>query len=175
MIVETAADHESSDISDVGADLPSTAFEDVKGQLLFDDAIEVSAGVSDGMSGIRSVEWMIDAPHDEEASDIGVIEIDNDGNASGEEEDVALWQVDEDSKDRNLITNVSAVLPIDADSNDITLTLKLTDRAGHKTIVEKVFSVDRYGSCPLKSHTTTIPTMRSSPMRRNITKPTGRL
>ena len=95
------------------------------------------------MSGIRSVEWTIDAPHDEEASGTGVIEIDNDGNVSGEEEDVALWSVDEDSKDRNLITNVSAVLPIDADSNDITLTLKLTDRAGHKTTVEKVFSVDR--------------------------------
>ena len=134
VILEKQEEHDET--AQVTVDLPETSFEDEQGQPLFGEAIDVSVDIADSVSGIRTIQWEIDAPHDEGGA--GTVEIDNSGEPTG---DTGGWEVL--STEKNLVTRAAADIPVKADSNDITLTVRLTDRAGNTTTEKVTFSIDR--------------------------------
>ena len=134
VILEKQEEHDET--AQMTVDLPETSFEDEQGQPLFGEAIDVSVDIADSVSGIRTIQWEIDAPHDEGGA--GTVEIDNSGEMTG---DTGGWEVL--STEKNLVTRAAADIPVKADSNDITLTVRLTDRAGNTTTEKVTFSIDR--------------------------------
>lgn len=136
LIVESKRHHEEN--AKIILTMPQTSYEDAKKQKLYNNDINVPITVSDSYTGIRKVEWSVTSGTDKANNQSGVIEISNDGTLSGDSKD---WNIR--GEDENLITELAREITVRNNSNDIKLYVKLTDRAGHTTEREEIFSIDK--------------------------------
>lgn len=113
----------------------STAM-DKKGNALYRNNINVDVVVKDSYSGIRKVEWSVQAPHDSNKNYEGVCEVSNEGVISDSDWEVANTQ-------SNLVTELHGNLPVKNNSNDIVVTVKMTDRAGNISKKTINMSIDK--------------------------------
>lgn len=119
--------------------LPETASKDVNGRKLYGKNVEVELNAIDTFSGIRLVEWRIEAPYDTECNQSGFIEVSPEGRLQSDNgtED---WKAE---RERNLVTRLKKNFTVEHNSNDITLWVKITDRSGHVTEKRKKISIDK--------------------------------
>lgn len=136
-VIENSAQHNED--SDIIITKTKTSKKDAKGQDLYKKDVDVTIEVSDKYSGIREVEYSVTAPYDTEKNQKGTIEIDNTGekkkgSASG-------WK--RTGREKNLVTKLTGNLVVSHNSNDISVNVKLTDRAGHISKKRIKFSIDK--------------------------------
>lgn len=138
VIIETAEQHTREEhISYQRADAP---YQDNLGNDLYAGNVDVEVIVTDTFSGIRKVEWSVEAPYDAGANQSGVIEIDNEGNFT-EAGSAEGWQCTE--RDRNLVTELKKTIHVTGNSNGIVVKAKMTDRAGNTSEQQIVFGIDK--------------------------------
>lgn len=136
VIIEDAAKHAKT--SQIVLSLPETEQRDVDGRRLYSRDVSVDITVRDTYSGIRSIEWTVESPYDTRSNQSGRMDINNKKEVTG---DSGGWSISE--TDRNLITEMKQSLSVSNDSNDITVTVKLTDRAGNTSSQNIQFSIDK--------------------------------
>lgn len=135
LIIESQAIHSQESHISFGKEGSSKV--DKNGLELYAKEVSVVITVSDTMSGISNVEWSISAPYDVEKNVTGYAHVDNEGNISA---DSGEWT--KIATDKNLVTSMNTTVSVVHNSNDITLTVKMTDRAGHVSYDECTFSID---------------------------------
>lgn len=133
IIVELPATHNGENHIDIS--VPESGAKDKSGNPLYNSAKNFTISVSDRFSGIRSVEWSINAPHDSGINKSGSLNI-NDGNLSD-----SSWS--KNGTDKNLVTAVSKQITVDGNSDDIVLWVKMTDNAGNTSEKKVSFSIDK--------------------------------
>lgn len=133
-ILESAAMHEREEHIEIVA--AETTFQDNNQNALYANNTEVTVTVIDTYSGIETVEWRIEAKQDTGNNAGGIVEIDGYGNVSD-----AQWIAV--VRDKNLVTKLTCNIPVASNSNDITVYVKITDRAGHISEDTIVISIDK--------------------------------
>lgn len=134
LVVENGKMHAES--SGISATLPKSSYS-ANGNPLYSGDITIPVTVTDSYSGIRKIEYSVKSNYDTQNNQSQTVEIANSGNGSS----VGGWSVDK--TDKNLVTQMSRNITVNNNSNDIVLTVKLTDRAGNETEIEKKFSIDK--------------------------------
>ena len=134
LVVENGEMHAES--SGITATLPKSSYS-ANGNPLYSGNITIPVTVTDSYSGIMKIEYSVKSNYDTQNNQSQIVEIANSGNGSS----VGGWSVDQ--KDNNLVTQMSRNITVKNNSNDIVLTVKLTDRAGNETKIEKKFSIDK--------------------------------
>ena len=119
IVFESKDKHNST--SDVNIILPETEYRDIDGKPLYPNNITATISVSDSYSGIKNVEYSLDAQ----------------GNNW-----TKLQGMDVESKDININTSERGTLRIDENRNNIVLKVRLTDNAGNQTTKDVNFSID---------------------------------
>lgn len=135
IIVEPYELHEKENHISFGK--ASTSQTDNLGLELYASSVPVVITVTDTISGIQDVEWSVTAPYDTEKNETGHIQIDNGGDFSSGN---GGWKVS--GEDKNLVTELKKTIVVSHNSNDITLYVKMTDRAGNVTYSNCKFSID---------------------------------
>lgn len=134
LVVENGEMHAKS--SGITATLPKSSYS-ANGNPLYSGDITIPVTVTDSYSGIREIEYSVKSNYDTQNNQSQTVEIANSVKTSS----VGGWSVDQ--KDNNLVTQMSRNITVKNNSNDIVLTVKLTDRAGNETKIEKKFSIDK--------------------------------
>jgi len=119
---------ESSSIG-ISLNLPSTIYTDSNGLPLYNSGFSAEAIIDSSFSGVRKIEWGIGE------TSKGVVNIDNMGNITGDTGSVT-------GKDKNIVISLDKVISISENCNNISLWVKVTDRAGYSSVVSKKFSID---------------------------------
>ena len=119
IVFENQNKHNST--SDVNIILPETEYRDIDGKPLYPNNITATISVSDSYSGIKNVEYSLDAQGTNWTK---------------------LQGMEVKSKDINLITSERGTLPITENRNNIVLKVRLTDNAGNQTTKDVNFSID---------------------------------
>lgn len=134
LVVENGEMHAES--SGITATLPNSSYS-ANGNPLYSGDITIPVTVTDSYSGIKQIEYSVKSNYDTQNNQSQTVDIANSVSGSS----VGGWSFDE--KDNNLVTQMSRNITVKNNSNDIVLTVKLTDRAGNKTEIEKKFSIDK--------------------------------
>lgn len=134
LVVENGEMHAKS--SGITATLPNSSYS-ANGNPLYSGNITIPVTVTDSYSGIKQIEYSVKSNYDTQNNQSQTVEIANLVSGSS----VGGWSVDQ--KDNNLVTQMSRNITVKNNSNDIVLTVKLTDRAGNETKIEKKFSIDK--------------------------------
>lgn len=134
LVVENGEMHAKS--SGITATLPNSSYS-ANGNPLYSGDITIPVTVTDSYSGIKQIEYSVKSNYDTQNNQSQTVDIANSVSGSS----VGGWSFDE--KDNNLVTQMSRNITVKNNSNDIVLTVKLTDRAGNKTEIEKKFSIDK--------------------------------
>ena len=134
LVVENGEMHAES--SGITATLPKSSYS-ANGNPLYSGDITIPVTVTDSYSGIKQIEYSVKSNYDTQNNQSQTVDIANSVSGSS----VGGWSFDE--KDNNLVTQMSRNITVNNNSNDIVLTVKLTDRAGNKTEIEKKFSIDK--------------------------------
>lgn len=138
LIVETPQQHAAEEhILFQKTDAPYT---DSNGGELYSGDVTVNVTVEDTFSGIRSVEWSVNAPYDSAANQGGSLQIDNGGQFT-QGSSTEGWTSTQTEK--NLVTQLQRSFVVSANSNDISLRIVMTDRAGNTSEREIRFSIDK--------------------------------
>ncbi len=141
VIAETETMHRKS--SEIEINLPDTDCYDAEGHNLYESEISVPIIVADSYSGLSKVEWSVTSVYqDSENNQEGTVIIGNNADdADALSKDAEGWEIAE--KDNNLAVKMEKKITVRNNSNDIKLTVTITDRAGHSTTETKVFSIDK--------------------------------
>lgn len=134
LVVENGEMHAKS--SGITATLPNSSYS-ANGNPLYSGDITIPITVTDSYSGIKQIEYSVKSNYDTQNNQAQTVDIANSVSGSS----VGGWSVDQ--KDNNLVTRMSRNITVNNNSNDIVITVKLTDRAGNKTEIEKKFSIDK--------------------------------
>ena len=134
LVVENGEMHAES--SGITATLPKSSYS-ANGNPLYSGDITIPVTVTDSYSGIKQIEYSVKSNYDTQNNQSQTVDIANSVSGSS----VGGWSFDE--KDNNLVTQMSRNISVKNNSNDIVLTVKLTDRAGNETKIEKKFSIDK--------------------------------
>ena len=134
LVVENGEMHAKS--SGITATLPNSSYS-ANGNPLYSGDITIPVTVTDSYSGIKQIEYSVKSNYDTQNNQSQTVDIANSVSGSS----VGGWSFDK--KDNNLITQMSRNITVKNNSNDIVLTVKLTDRAGNETKIEKKFSIDK--------------------------------
>lgn len=134
LVVENGEMHAKS--SGITATLPNISYS-ANGNPLYSGDITIPVTVTDSYSGIKQIEYSVKSNYDTQNNQSQTVDIANSVSGSS----VGGWSFDE--KDNNLVTQMSRNVTVKNNSNDIALTVKLTDRAGNETKIEKKFSIDK--------------------------------
>lgn len=117
---------------------------DVKGDKeIFNNTVNVGVSVSDSFdnsSGIRKIEWTVEAPYDTDKNTTGTVEIPN--VVPETDKEIDGWTITSEP-DKNLIHELHGIIPVENESNDIVVTVTVTDRSGNVSTETISFSIDR--------------------------------
>lgn len=134
LVVENGEMHAKS--SGITATLPNSSYS-ANGNPLYSGDITIPVTVTDSYSGIKQIEYSVKSNYDTQNNQSQTVDIANSVSGSS----VGGWSFDQ--KDNNLVTQMSRNITVNNNSNDIVITVKLTDRAGNETEIEKKFSIDK--------------------------------
>lgn len=138
-IVETQDKHDDATYDHIVFDKAATSYTANDGTELYANDVDVTITVEDTYSGIREIEWSVVAPYDTDNNQSGKVTLNNDKSVvEGTETD---WtQVETEI---NLVTKMQKTIKVNNNSNNIILTVKMTDRAGNTTTDKIEFSIDK--------------------------------
>lgn len=138
-IVETQHKHDTATYDHIVIDKASTSYTANDGTELYANDVDVTITVEDTYSGIREIEWSVVAPYDTDNNQSGKVTLNNDKSVvEGTETD---WtQVETEI---NLVTKMQKTIKVNNNSNNIIVTVKMTDRAGNTTTEQIEFSIDK--------------------------------
>lgn len=138
-IVETQDKHDTATYDHVVLEKASTSYTANDGTELYANDVDVRITVEDTYSGIREIEWSVVAPYDTDNNQSGKVTLNNDKSVvEGTETD---WtQVETEI---NLVTKMQKTIKVKNNSNNIIVTVKMTDRAGNTTTDKIEFSIDK--------------------------------
>lgn len=138
-IVETQDKHDAATYDHIVFEKDSTNYTANDGTELYANDVDVTITVEDTYSGIREIEWSVVAPYDAENNQSGKVTLNNDKSVvEGTETD---WtQVETEI---NLVTKMQKTIKVNNNSNNIIVTVKMTDRAGNTTTDKIEFSIDK--------------------------------
>lgn len=121
---------------------PETAYKTANGQDLYAANVKVGLTITDLFSGIRSVEWSITAPQDDKAQH-GTINVTEDGQVqtAGSTDCIGAWEKIEG--EQNLVYQLRNTLTVSNNSNQIAVTVKMTDCSGNTSEEKAEFSIDK--------------------------------
>lgn len=106
---------------------------------LYAKDVPVKLTVIDTYSGIRSIEWSVNAPYDTDNDQSGKITVNNDKSFATDSDDG--WSIVEN--EGNLVTKMEKDIVVKNNSNSIVVTVKMVDRAGNTSEDNIVFSIDK--------------------------------
>lgn len=109
---------------------------DINGIDLYSQSVPILLHVEDIYSGVRKIEWRVEADGDSLQNQSGTLNIDNNALLS----DDAGWNVLQ--YDNNLCTVLEKQILVSNNSNDIRVTVVMTDRSGNVSQNQYVFSID---------------------------------
>ena len=137
VIVEDGDKHETEEhIFFEKADTPFTAND---GTELYGDDVDVTITVADTYSGIRAIQWSVEAPYDTESNQGGQVILNND--MSVEEGTETDWK--QTKTEGNLVTEMQKTITVNHNSNNVVVRVTMMDRAGNTTEKEIEFSIDK--------------------------------
>lgn len=130
--------------------LPDNKYTQNDGTPLYNDDVTLAITVNDLYAGIRSVEWEVKSDKDQGNNHKGKLTINSNGtdceyedNNQNYKDGKADWQWDITNNDINLVPSITNnKFVVSNNSNDITVTIKLTDRAGNMTEESVTFGID---------------------------------
>lgn len=123
--------------ADIEITLPKTTSKDVDGNPLYSQNVTAKIKVKDDDMGLGKVTWSVTSDQDKANNQSSSITVD----AKGKISDTNLMQAV--SKDKNLVTEAEGQIQIANDSNNICVTVELTDRAGMTYKKEINLSIDK--------------------------------
>lgn len=135
IITGTQKHHEEQ--ADIEIMLPETACKDVKGNPLYSQNVTAKIQVKDTDMGLAKVAWNVRSAQDTANNQSGSVTVD----ANGKISDTSLLQAV--AKDKNLVTEAEGQIQIANDSNNICVTVELTDRSGMTYKKEITLSIDK--------------------------------
>ncbi|MCI8370874.1 MAG: hypothetical protein HFI75_00470 [Lachnospiraceae bacterium] len=115
---------------------PETDKKDTQGLDLYYTSVPVTLYVEDTFSGIRTIDWRVEAAGDSENNQSGHLDIDGQGELLGDTE----WNIL--NSDKNIRTVLEKTIMVRNNSNTVVVTLEFTDRAGNHSSESIVFSID---------------------------------
>lgn len=121
VVVENSSKH--NETSNISIKLPQTSKKDSGGNNLYNNDIDVQFSVSDSYSGVKSVSYTI-----------------KDRNG---ENTVTVDDMSVDKNDGNINTELSKIIRVGNNENDIKLTVTIEDNAGNKSSKDVTFSIDK--------------------------------
>lgn len=130
IIVESMTEHEN----EMHATLtPSekAPYKTKEGKGLYAEDVYVNVEVFDSVSGIRSFSYTVESMENKSLSKSYTITVDNDGTIKKESGDPVNWVPTTKENGSNLVTGIKGQICVDYDSNDIDVTVDVTDRAGN--------------------------------------------
>ena len=139
-ILESQEKHESED--HVEFSVEEAPYKTKDGKDLYNEDVNVTITVTDTYSGIRSIDWSVVAPSDDDNNQAEMVTIGNQEQV--EVNDVWYgWKII--SKDNNLVTKMQKTITVNNDSNDIVVSVTMTDRAGNSNTTPKEisFNIDK--------------------------------
>lgn len=105
---------------------------------LYNSNITFGIKVTDSYSGIREVSYTIIEGSE---TTVKTVQINNDGNFVDDNNEG--WVINENTKDTNLVTEMTNNIAVSGNYNDMVLLIELTDRAGNKSYDYYVFGIDK--------------------------------
>ena len=135
-ILESEAKHESEE--HIKFDKKATTFTAEDGTELYAKSVPVTITVIDTYSGIREIEWSVEAPYDKEKNQSGKVTVNNDKSFADDSEEG--WN--KTKTENNLVTEMQKQITVDNNSNNIKVIVKMTDRAGNTSKEEIEFGID---------------------------------
>lgn len=133
---------EESDLHNISSDVKiepqvQTDKKTSDGYDLYSADVPVLLHVEDKFSGVRKIEWMVEAEGDTSQNQSGILNIDN----AGQLADDSDWNVLQ--RDNNLCTVLEKNILVSNNSNDIRITVIMTDRGGNISENRQIFSIDK--------------------------------
>lgn len=135
IIIGTKKNHEKQAAIEIT--LPETTSKDVNGNPLYSQNVTAKIKVKDADMGLGKVTWSVTSDQDKANNQSSSITVD----ANGKISDTNLMQAV--SRDKNLVTEAEGQIQIANDSNNICVTVELTDRAGMTYKKEINLSIDK--------------------------------
>ncbi len=137
VIVESPDKHDKE--GHITFDMPKTSSLAADGTALYAQDTDVKITVTDTYSGIREIEWSVEAPFDTANNQSGRVTLDDDGAYVGGID--GGWI--QSKTDANLVTEMYRTVKVTNNSNGIVVKVKMTDRAGNTTEKQIKLSIDR--------------------------------
>lgn len=134
-IVENASKHDKEE--HIAFTKEQAVYKTPSGGELYSKDVPVEITVTDTYSGIRSIEWSVEAPYDTENDQSGSVTVANDKSTTGDDG----WT--QTQSETNLVYVMKKTITVNNNSNDIVLNVKMTDRAGNTSEEEITFSIDK--------------------------------
>ena len=141
VIVENENLHKQ--LSNIDINLPSSNHIEGSNNLYNND-VNVTLNVSDSYSGIKSIEYSVTSDFDTDNNWNGSVIYNNSKvatttlNGNGYASD---WKIV--ANDSNIVTQASSTITVKNNSNNIKISVKLTDRAGNVSTKEQTLSIDK--------------------------------
>lgn len=136
-IVENQKMHAAK--TDVTFELEETPYKDFNGQNLYNKSTTVSASVKSSYAGISKVYYSVIAPYgSQSANHDQTIDVPAKCRSL---ESIDNWTID--TKQRNLASVMSGEISVTNDSNDIVVSVTVTDHSGYSTTKTQKLSIDK--------------------------------
>ena len=153
-IVETQQQHDRYQHISIEALTTPVTYLDGGNNPLYNDNAQVKLTVSDAVAGIQSIEYTVESAHDTGKNQSGSVNITygrkdhSDGTGESLHRSVSQTNSDGNSwtvtkEDLNLATEMTKTLTISNNSNDIKVTVKMTDNCGNTSEQEFILSIDK--------------------------------
>ena len=134
-IVEDAKKHEEENHIQFAKE--QAKYKTSNGSDLYAENVSVEITVTDTYSGIRSIEWSVEAPYDTDNDQSGSVTVANDRSMTGD----GNWT--QTQTEANLVYVMKKIIIVNNNSNDIVVNVKMTDRAGNTSEEKIIFSIDK--------------------------------
>lgn len=112
-------------------------YKTLNGSDLYAENVPVEITVTDTYSGIRSIEWSVEARYDTDNNQSGRVTVANDRSMTYDDD----WT--QTRTEANLVYVMKKTITVNNNSNDIVVNVKMTDRAGNTSEEKIIFSIDK--------------------------------
>ena len=112
-------------------------YKTLNGSDLYAENVPVEITVTDTYSGIRSIEWSVEAPYNTDNDQSGSVTVANDRSMTYDDD----WT--QTRTEANLVYVMKKTITVNNNSNDIVVNVKMTDRAGNTSEEKIIFSIDK--------------------------------
>lgn len=112
-------------------------YKTLNGSDLYAENVPVEITVTDTYSGIRSIEWSVEARYDTDNNQSGSVTVANDRSMTYDDD----WT--QTRTEANLVYVMKKTITVNNNSNDIVVNVKMTDRAGNTSEEKIIFSIDK--------------------------------